>query len=133
MTTRSFVSLGVLVGAVVAGGFLPSTAVAQTGAQEPYTAPRNPYGQPDLQGFWTNQTYTPLERPDDVTKAFYTAEEVAAIRSGRAVRIRADRARYDPRRALRLHPVRVGPQPVPDGFEHSHVVDRGSGEWQAAL
>lgn len=86
MTTRSFVSLGVLVGAVVAGGFLPSTAVAQAGAQEPYTAPRNFYGQPDLQGFWTNQTYTPLERPDDVTKAFYTAEEVAAIRSGRAVR-----------------------------------------------
>ena len=27
------------------------------------TPPRTPDGQPDLQGFWTNSTYTPLERP----------------------------------------------------------------------
>lgn len=43
-----------------------------------FKAPRTPDGQPDLQGFWTNSTYTPLERPDGVTKAFYTPEEAEA-------------------------------------------------------
>ena len=56
------------------------------GAEQPYTAPRTADGHPDLQGFWTNQTYTPLERPDGVTKAFYTEEEGAAIEQGRAER-----------------------------------------------
>jgi hypothetical protein len=32
-----------------------------------------------LQGFWTNSTYTPLERPDNVTKEFYTPDEFAAV------------------------------------------------------
>jgi hypothetical protein len=44
-----------------------------------YTAPRTPDGQPDLQGFWTNATYTPLERPKDVTKEFYTREEAVEL------------------------------------------------------
>lgn len=52
-------------------------------AQDSYTTPRTPDGHPDLQGFWTNQTYTPLERPDGVTKEFYTPEELAAIQQGR--------------------------------------------------
>jgi hypothetical protein len=43
-----------------------------------WTAPRTPDGQPDLQGYWTNSTYVPLERPDKVTKAFYTEQEFAA-------------------------------------------------------
>jgi hypothetical protein len=40
-----------------------------------YTAPRTPDGQPDLQGIWSNTTITPLERPKNVTKEFYTREE----------------------------------------------------------
>jgi hypothetical protein len=42
-----------------------------------WTPPRTPDGHPDLQGFWTNATFTPLERPKDVTKEFYTKEEAA--------------------------------------------------------
>jgi hypothetical protein len=49
-------------------------AAAQTST---YKAPRTPDGQPDLQGFWTNSTYVPLERPKGVTKEFYTADEAA--------------------------------------------------------
>jgi hypothetical protein len=41
-----------------------------------WTLPRTPDGQPDLQGFWTTQTFTPLERPDHLAdQAFYTEEE----------------------------------------------------------
>ena len=42
------------------------------------TAPKTPWGDPDLQGTYTNKTITPLERPDAVgEKQFLTDEEVA--------------------------------------------------------
>src|SRR4029077_327019 len=52
---------------------------------KPYTAPRTPDGQPDLQGFWTNATYTPLERAKNVGKEFYTLEEAREIMKKAAV------------------------------------------------
>ena len=40
--------------------------------------PRTPWGDPDLQGTYTNKTITPLERPEDLgDKEFLTDEEVA--------------------------------------------------------
>jgi hypothetical protein len=87
MTHRFLVLVRVIasVVAVVAFGFVttkpaaaqaPSTAVRTgPGAAKAYAAPRTPDGQPDLQGFWTNSTYVPLERPNGVTKEFYTPEE----------------------------------------------------------
>jgi hypothetical protein len=43
-----------------------------------FTAPRTPDGTPDLQGFWTNATVTPLERPKGLgAKEFYTEQEMA--------------------------------------------------------
>ncbi len=49
-----------------------------------YTAPRTPDGQPDLTGYWTNATYTPLERPAELgKKEFYTTDEAAAIEKQR--------------------------------------------------
>src|SRR5262249_24084117 len=41
-------------------------------AAKPWTVSKTPDGQPDLQGYWTNNSYTPLERPNGVTKEFYT-------------------------------------------------------------
>jgi hypothetical protein len=41
-------------------------------------------GQPDLQGFWTNTTFTPLERPKNVIKEFYTRAEAVEILKGAA-------------------------------------------------
>jgi len=39
---------------------------------------RTPWGDPDFQGVWTNQTPTPLERPDALAgKHTFTAEEAA--------------------------------------------------------
>ena len=82
MTRQSLVSIGVLAAAAAVVVCSAGSVVAQDG----YVVPRTEYGHPDLQGFWSNQTYTPLERPNDVDKAFYTEEEVAAIRDGRARR-----------------------------------------------
>jgi hypothetical protein len=48
-----------------------------SGQSRTWTPPRTPEGQPDLQGFWTNATFTPLERPKDVNKEFFTQEEAA--------------------------------------------------------
>jgi hypothetical protein len=57
-----------------------SSLIAQTAAQKPaYKAPRTPDGAPDLQGIWTNQTLTPLERPADLAgKEFFTPAEADA-------------------------------------------------------
>ena len=64
-------------------------------AGEGVDAPRTPDGQPDLQGFWTNTTYTPLERPKDVDEGVLHAGGSARTLSKQAAaaRKRADRAR----------------------------------------
>ncbi len=49
-------------------------------APKNWTLPRTPDGQPDLQGYWTNGSYIPLERPKELgTKEFYTQAEAAAL------------------------------------------------------
>src|SRR5215831_20845767 len=56
--------------------FVAGLAFGQT---KKWTPPRLPDGHPDLQGFWTNNSYTPLERPQGVTKEFYTREEALEL------------------------------------------------------
>jgi hypothetical protein len=49
------------------------------GATGSAAIPRSSDGKPDMQGYWTNQTFTPLERPAQFKdKAFFTAEEAQA-------------------------------------------------------
>ena len=80
MTRQSLVSIGVL--AAAAAVVVCSTGSAA--AQGDYVAPRTEYGHPDLQGFWTNQTYTPLERPARYAdREFFTDEERAEIDAAR--------------------------------------------------
>lgn len=44
-----------------------------------WTPPRTPWGDPDLQGYYLNLSYTPLERPAALAgKIFYTEEEALA-------------------------------------------------------
>ena len=72
---------------VLVGLASPSWSAGQeTSSNQSYRVPRTPDGQPDLQGFWSNQTFTPLERPEGVTSAFYTEEELAAREGRVAVR-----------------------------------------------
>ena len=92
MTRRSLVSIGVLTLAVAV--ILSATLAGQSPAASPkagaaakaYTPPKTPDGQPDLQGFWTNSTYVPPERPNGVTKEFYTPEEAAVAEKRAAER-----------------------------------------------
>jgi hypothetical protein len=47
---------------------------------EPWTPPRTPDGHPDLHGFWTNATITPLERSKELgNKEFYTEAEAKDV------------------------------------------------------
>src|SRR5438445_12818687 len=44
-----------------------------------WTTPRTPDGKPDLHGYWTSESFTPLERPAKYAgREFLTDEEVAA-------------------------------------------------------
>ena len=52
-----------------------------------WTALRTPDGHPDLQGFWTNSTVTPLERPAELAiKEFFTEEEAEAFEKDRVAK-----------------------------------------------
>jgi hypothetical protein len=45
-------------------------------AAKKWQAPRTPFGQPDLQGIWSNATITPFERPSELAgKQFFTEQE----------------------------------------------------------
>src|SRR5262245_29776144 len=48
-------------------------------AQEAWKAPRKAYGAPDLEGVWTNNTATPLERPAAFDAPTTTEERAAAF------------------------------------------------------
>ena len=43
-----------------------------------WTAPKTPWGHPDLQGIYSNSTIVPLERPADQSKAELSDAEVDA-------------------------------------------------------
>jgi hypothetical protein len=80
--TRRIRSLGALA-AFVGSLSLAVSAGAQPAASAPpasWHTPRTAHGHPDLQGHWTNDTYTPLERPAELgDKATFTPEEAAAF------------------------------------------------------
>lgn len=74
VTSIVLTSSAVLQGQGPAAG-QPATARATAAA----AIPRLADGKPDMQGYWTNQTFTPLERPAELKdKALFTPEEAAA-------------------------------------------------------
>jgi len=55
------------------------SANATSRSASAWTLPRTVDGHPDLQGYWTNDTFTPLERPPELAgKELFTEKEAAA-------------------------------------------------------
>jgi hypothetical protein len=63
--------------ALVAAASVGLAGQAPTGLSN-WTAPRTPWGDPDLQGTWDVATLTPIERPDNVGGRLELTEEEAA-------------------------------------------------------
>jgi hypothetical protein len=81
MTGRMIRSCGlalVIAVALASTDSLFAQAPAAIASRKPYVVPRTPDGKPDLQGNWSNETQTPLER---LTKggATLTADQAKAI------------------------------------------------------
>ena len=78
-TVATVLAVGVLTPVLAFGqSQSQSGAVADPG----WEMPRLPNGQPDLQGYWTTQTFTPMERPEYLgDKAFYSEEEWAQLQA----------------------------------------------------
>jgi hypothetical protein len=82
--------------AIIAAGAVSaviSVSVAPTSAQAP--APpvlRTPWGEPDLQGIWTDETATPLQRsPKYANQEFFTAGQRAELDKQRTALLGRDR------------------------------------------
>ncbi len=76
MSGRNLVAWTASAAVVVTAALVPATAFGQ----DNYTAPRNAVGQPDLSGIWTNNSATPMERPEQLAdKATLTDEELAEL------------------------------------------------------
>ena len=89
-TGARFVALALLLAA--APGPAPASAAGQDrdSAARPYAAPRTTWGDPDLQGIWSNTTSTPFERPAGFgERELLTDEEFAAAQAEAVERVRA--------------------------------------------
>ena len=120
MSDRRLALLRVLAAGLAVAILAPVYAAAQQAAV-PWTPPRTPDGQPDLQGVWDFRTLTPLQRPADrADQALLTAEEVAEIEANAVQRaVDADR------------PSEVRTEPLPVGGNvggyNNFWFDRGAG------
>jgi len=76
--------------AAAAFGAAISASVPATSAQAP--APKTAWGEPDLQGIWTDETDTPLQRsPKFATQEFFTPAQRAELDKERSALLRRDR------------------------------------------
>ena len=96
----SAVGVGLAIGTALVTAM--PTGIAGQHASKPakgWTVPRTPDGQPDFQGYWTNDTFTPLERPPELAgKEFFTEAGSRGISE--------EAPRSVPGAAERRHPLR---------------------------
>lgn len=86
---RGYVAAAAAVTAAIAAGVwiaAPRGGTADGGSADgAWTAPRTPWGAPDLSGIWNSKSLTPLERPAKFAdRELLTDEEIAALETGNA-------------------------------------------------
>src|SRR6516164_8869592 len=72
--------------AIAAAAAVMAVAITPTRAQTPPSASalKTPWGEPDLQGIWTDETDTPLQRPAKyAAQEFFTAAQRAELDEAR--------------------------------------------------
>ena len=81
MDRRYLVALSGVLALIVLG------PVGAAGQETEWTAPRTPWGDPDLMGTYTNKTITPVQRPDDLAgREFLTEDEIFELERERVER-----------------------------------------------
>jgi hypothetical protein len=90
MQQRSSATLA-LVGVclLLLGALAPIEGQSIAGASKPWSPPRLPDGQPDIQGMWNNENanHIPLELPDELAgRTSFTREELQALAESRMKR-----------------------------------------------
>jgi hypothetical protein len=96
MSTKHSIALGFI--AATSALIASSVFAAPSATANGYKAPLNSYGQPDLEGTWTNATLTTLERPKEYgTRLVMTPEEVKKVEGDDAKVYAADAAPRDPK------------------------------------
>jgi hypothetical protein len=121
---------GLLITVTLAAAAVATLSLPLAMAQAPQSdaaqdsAVKTPWGEPDLQGIWTDETDTPLQRPAKYAKQeFFTAaqreeldqERSALLRRDKRVErgdaVPADRATDEAKRCHRRQQVQGGEQP----------------------
>src|SRR5262245_33784887 len=95
MGRRSVASAGALAVVILVLAIAAVTAQSATTRKSSWTPPRTVDGQPDLQGVWSNNVATPLQRPKALAgRTVLSDQEVAALRQAadRLFRIGGDAA-----------------------------------------
>jgi hypothetical protein len=107
MLGRVLISSGILIAlATVVGQHDSLKGQSRSQARVPFAAPHTPWGDPDLQGYFTNsdESLIPMERPDVLsgkTLADISPEELARLNEQRnEERAEADRQRWELRSPL---------------------------------
>ena len=96
----------------------PIAAFAAPDAKAPpaaaYKAPRTSFGQPDLMGFWSNSTLTPINRPAKLgTQSVYSEAEVKKMEAAVVEEVEEGNKPTDPNapaEAPKVDPAKVRPE-----------------------
>jgi hypothetical protein len=105
--------------------------MASLAAQKPYSAPKTPWGEPDLQGTWTSQAElgVPFERPASFgTRESLSDEEFAQREAQAQNQLKSDNADFDPSSAdiSRAGQVGSATSPPPTWLERGKASRRTS-------
>jgi hypothetical protein len=81
-----------LAAAVAAAAVCAAVSASVTPASAQAPTPKTPWGEPDLQGIWTDETDTPLQRsPKYANQEFFTAAQRAELDRERSALLRRDK------------------------------------------